>query len=197
MREMGITAIYPKPNLSKCTRRDQVVPHLLRNAKIFAANQVWSIDITYIQMHRTHMYLTAIIDWYSRMIVGWRLSDSLDTYPVTDAVKEAVKKYGTPGIINSDQGAQFTSNEYKDLLRTLGIRQSMDGKSRWADNIMIERWFRNLKVEKIYTEEYEAPAELRRNIEEYIKKYNERRPHEALDYKKPCEIFESSFSDAA
>jgi len=197
MREMGIITIYPTPNLSKCTRRDQIVPYLLRNANIFAVNQAWSIDITYIKLHRTHMYLTAIIDWHSRMIVGWKLSDVLDTYPVIDAVREATERYGTPAIINSDQGTQFTSREYKGLLKSMKIRQSMDGKSRWADNIKIERWFRSLKTEKLYTEEYETPKELRQAIKTYIDQYNNQRPHEALGYKTPAEVFGESFETAA
>ena len=139
MQEMAIQPIYPKPNLSKRNHKEQIVPYLLRNANIFMPNQAWSIDITYIKMQRSHMYLTAIIDWHTRMILSWNLSDTLDTEPVLQAVKDAVKQYGTPSIINSDQGSQFTSSEYKALLQELGIRQSMDGKSRWADNIMIER----------------------------------------------------------
>jgi len=143
------------------------------------------------------MYLTAIIDWHSRMIVGWKLSDVLDTYPVIDAVREATERYGTPAIINSDQGTQFTSREYKGLLKSMKIRQSMDGKSRWADNIKIERWFRSLKTEKLYTEEYETPKELRQAIKTYIDQYNNQRPHEALGYKTPAEVFGESFETAA
>ena len=120
MREMAIYPIYPKPNLSKRNYKQAVVPYLLRNMNIFMPNQVWSIDITFIRMQHGHMYLTAIIDWYSRKIVGWNLSDTLDTVYVIEAVQEAVEKHGVPGIINSDQGSQFTSNEYKALLKSLG-----------------------------------------------------------------------------
>ena len=140
MQAMGLYVIYPKPNLSKRDFRESIVPYLLRNKVVDFPNQVWSIDITYIPIGRGHMYLTAIIDWFSRKLMGWTLSDTLDT------VKEAVGRYGVPAIINSDQGCQFTSGEYKNLLRQYGIRQSIDGKSRWADNIMIERWFRSLKT---------------------------------------------------
>lgn len=150
MREMGIHAVYPKANLSKRNFRESIVPYLLRNKTVSFPNQAWSIDITYIKMCHGHMYLTAIIDWYSRKIVGWTLSDTLDTSSVMDAVRKAVKNCGVPAILNSDQGSQFTSDDYKQLLKSLHIRQSMDGKSRWADNIMIERWFRSLKTELIY-----------------------------------------------
>ncbi len=135
------------------------------------------------------MYLTAIIDWYSRKIMGWELSDTLDTRPVLAVVKAAVDKYGTPAIINSDQGSQFTSDDHKELLHTLGIRQSMDGKSRWADNIMIERWFRSLKCESLYINEYKTPRELLQLVREHITQYNTVRPHEALNYRTPEEVY--------
>ncbi len=152
MSETGIYAIYPKPNLSR-PGKEHKLPYLLKNMNIFLPNQVWAIDITYIPMRHGHMYLTAVIDWYSRYIVGWELSDTLDTAPVTRAVEEAIKKHGTPGILNSDQGSQFTSQAYTQLLRKHGIRQSMDGKARWVDNVIIERWFRSLKTEYVYINE--------------------------------------------
>ena len=194
MCDMGITAIYPKINLSKRNFKEAIVPYLLRNYTVNFPNQVWSIDITYIPMRRGHMYLTAIIDWCSRKIVGHHLSDTLDTSEVLYAVREAVARNGIPSILNSDQGSQFTSDEYKQLLRKLGIRQSMDGKSRWADNIMIERWFRSLKSEAIYPNEYTSPRELRQLINSYVKDYNTIRPHEALDYKVPDEAYYGVFA---
>ena len=197
MREMAIYPIYPKPNLSKRNFKHSVVPYLLRNMPIYMPNQVWSIDITYIKMLHGHMYLTAIIDWYSRKIVGWNLSDTLDTVHVIRAVEEATAKYGIPGIINSDQGTQFTSNECKELLKSLQIRQSMDGKSRWADNVMIERWFRSLKTEKIYIEEFQTPKELRSGIRSYIREYNTERPHMAHDYATPDSIYYGMFRTQA
>ena len=144
MTEMAIDPIYPKMNLSKRQKHAEVVPYLLRNAVIERPNQAWSIDITYIPMKHGFLYLTAIIDWASRCIVGWELDDTLDTRAVIEACKKAFK-VAKPEIFNSDQGCQFTSHEYKQLLKENGIKQSMDGKSRWADNIMIERWFRSLK----------------------------------------------------
>lgn len=194
MHEMGIRAVYSKPNLSKCDFKEGIVPYRLRNRLIFLPNQAWSIDITYIPYHHGHMYLTAIIDWYSRRIMGWELSDTLETAEVIKAVKEAVQTYGAPAILNSDQGSQFTSNEYKKLLKELHIVQSMDGKSRWADNIMIERWFRSFKTEEIYINEYRSPRQLRTAIREYVDKYNNLRPHEALDYKTPKSVYECVFT---
>lgn len=194
MREMGTHAVYPKLNLSKRDFKEAIVPYLLRNKVISFPNQAWSIDITYIKMQHGHMYLTAIIDWFSRKIVGWELSDTLETAPVLDAVRTAVELFGVPDILNSDQGSQFTSDDYKALLKSLGIRQSMDGKSRWADNIMIERWFRSLKTEMIHINEFRSPRELRWAIRQYISDYNTLRPHEALDYETPEEIYNSCFA---
>lgn len=196
MREMGIWAVYPKPNLSKRNFQEAIVPYLLRNKVVSFPNQVWSIDITYIKLNRSHMYLTAIIDWYSRKIVGWNLSDTLGLQPVLETIRNAVDRFGIPAIINSDQGSQFTSNEYKQLLKDLHIRQSMDGKSRWADNIMIERWFRSLKTELIYINEFNSPRQLRQSIRSYIDAYNSLRPHEALDYATPDAVYHASFCAA-
>lgn len=196
MAEMGIAAIYPKINLSKRNFKESIVPYLLRNKYVSFPNQVWSIDITYIRMAHGHMYLTAIIDWFSRKIVGWNLSDTLETDGVITAVKEAAAMHGVPYIINSDQGTQFTSTDYKDTLKNLCIRQSMDGKSRWADNIMIERWFRSLKTELIYINEFASPRALRNAIREYISVYNRERPHAAIDYHTPDEYFYGAFNSA-
>lgn len=197
MQEMGLYTVYPKENLSKRNFKEAIVPYLLRNRQIQFPNEVWSVDITYIKLHKHHMYLTAIIDWYSRKIMGWELSDTLSTAPVLTAVRTATEKYGTPAIINSDQGSQFTSREYKALLKEMQIRQSMDGKSRWADNIMIERWFRSVKTEEIYLNEYHSPRELRQALEKYVTEYNAIRPHEAIGYETPDEVFASCFHPAA
>ena len=139
------------------------------------------------------MYLTAIIDWYTRLIVGRNLSDTLDTFYVMEVVKEAIKNYGVPGVINSDQGSQFTSTDYKTFLREQGIVQSMDRKSRWADNFVIERWFRSLKVEELYPNENTTPKVLRKAINDNIWQYNNERPHEALTYRKSADAFNGSF----
>ena len=194
MQEMGLYTVYPKENLSKRNFKEAIVPYLLRNRKVMFSNEVWSIDITFIKLADTHMYLTAIIDWHSRKIMGWKLSETLATETVLAAVTEAVEKHGVPAIINSDQGSQFTSTEYKKLLKGYQIRQSMDGKSRWADNIMIERWFRSLKTELIYINEYHSPRELRQALERYVTEYNSERPHEALGYRTPDTVYNSCFA---
>jgi putative transposase len=189
MNEMGIQAVYPKPNTSKESKQHKHFPYLLRNMAIFLPNQVWAVDITYIRMGRSHMYLTAIIDWASRYIVGWALSDTLEAAPVVEAMEIAVKKHGIPAIINSDQGSQFSSDDYIALLASYGIRQSMYGKARWIDNIIIERWFRSLKCDDIYINEYPTPRELKNGINCYIHEYNFERPHQTLDYDYPADVY--------
>ena len=188
MTEMAIDPIYPKMNLSKRQKHAEVVPYLLRNAVIERPNQAWSIDITYIPMKHGFLYLTAIIDWASRCIVGWELDDTLDTRAVIEACKKAFK-VAKPEIFNSDQGCQFTSHEYKQLLKENGIKQSMDGKSRWADNIMIERWFRSLKWEEVYLTEYANIKEARVAIGKYIYKYNFKRCHSAIGDVPPASMY--------
>ena len=193
MEEMGLHVIYPKPNLSKPGKDHKSFPYLLRNKAIWLPNQVWAIDITYIPMVRGYMYLTAILDWHSRYIVGWTLSDTLEAAPIIEAVKAAIEQHGKPGILNSDQGRQFSSEGYIKLLATEGIRQSMDTKARWIDNVRIERWFRSLKVEYVYINEYSSPRELRAGIAGYIAAYNEQRPHQSLDYETPHNAYWSAF----
>jgi len=193
MDEMGIYTIYPKPKLSIPNKEHKKFPYLLRNKVIQFPNQVWAIDISYIPMAKGFMYLTAIIDWHSRYIVGWSLSDTLGVEPITEALTKAIKTYGIPCIINSDQGSQFTSDDYVNLLKSYRIRQSMDGKGRWIDNVIIERWFRNLKVEDIYINEYASPKALRAGVEEYVKNYNTIRPHQSLNNETPEEFYTSVF----
>ena len=193
MVEIGIYAVYPKPNLSKNSKQHKKYPYLLRNKLIWLPNQVWATDLTYIKMGRSHMYLCAIIDWYSRFIVGWALSDTLETMPVLDCMVMAFENHGLPGIINSDQGPQFTSDEYTRLLAANSIQQSMDGKARWVDNVIIERWFRSLKVENIYICEYLTPRELRLGIKQYIHEYNYERPHQSLDELRPWQVYNKCF----
>lgn len=188
MSEMDIHPIYPKMNLSKRMQQAKVFPYLLRNAVIDKPNQAWSIDITYIPIRHGFLYLTAVIDWYSRCIVGWEVDDTLDTRMVVNALKKAFK-VAKPQILNSDQGCQFTSQQYIEFLKKNGIRQSMDGKSRWADNIMIERWFRSFKYEEAYLTQYNNIKEARAAIGRYIFTYNFERCHSALDYQKPAECY--------
>ena len=188
MREMDITPIYPKMNLSKRMKQAKVCPYLLRNAVIDRPNQAWSIDITYIPMKHGFLYLTAIIDWYSRCIVGWDVDDTLDTTMVINACKKAFK-VAKPLIINSDQGSQFTGDKHIEFIRDNGIRQSMDGKSRGADNIMIERWFRSFKYEEAYLTEYANLKEAREAIGRYIYTYNFERCHQSIGNKRPAEVY--------
>ena len=188
MREMGIDAIYPKMNLSKRQKKAQILPYLLKNVDIKRPNQAWSIDITYIPIKHGFLYLTAIIDWYSRCIVGWEADDTLDTRMVIQAVRKAFR-IAKPEILNSDQGCQFTSNEYKTFLLENHVLQSMDGKSRWADNIMIERWFRSFKYEEAYLTQYNNIREAREAIRIYVKKYNFERCHSAIGGVPPALVY--------
>jgi putative transposase len=198
MTEMGIRTVYPKPSLSGRGKEHKVYPYLLRDKSFIRfPNQVWAIDITYIKMIHGHMYLTAIIDWRSRYIVGWALSDTLGAAPVVECVKAALERQGVPAIINSDQGSQFTSEEYTTLLREQRIRQSMDGKDRWVDNVIIERWFRSFKTEWLYVTELDSPRELRAGIAQYVDDYNSERPHQSLGYERPVGVYGGAFWEAA
>ena len=188
MNEMDIHPIYPKMNLSKRMQQAKVCPYLLRNAVIDKPNQAWSIDITYIPIKHGFLYLTAVIDWYSRCIVGWEVDDTLDTRMVLNTLNKAFK-IAKPQILNSDQGCQFTSQQYIDFVKENGIRQSLDGKSRWADNIMIERWFRSFKYEEAYLTQYNNIKEARAAIKRYVHTYNFERYHSALDYHTPAEYY--------
>ena len=179
MDEIGIEAIYPKPNLSKAARQHPKYPYLLRNFTAVRPNQVWSIDITYIRLKHGFIYLTAIIDWFSRCIVGWELDDTLSTAMVKNAVNKAFKT-AKPEILNSDQGSQFTSDDYIKLVENSRVKISMDGKGKGADNIPIERWFRTLKYEEVYLKDYENIKEARREIGGFIHDYNFKRFHSAL-----------------
>lgn len=188
MTEMAIDPIYPKMNLSKRAHNAHIMPYLLKNAVITRPNQAWSVDITYVPIEHGFLYLTAIIDWYSRCIVGWEIDDTLDTRMVITALSKALRT-ATPEIINSDQGTQFTSDEYRSFLKEAGIRQSMDGKSRWADNIMIERWFRTFKYDEAYLTQYRNIKEARAAIGSYIKTYNFERCHSAIGNRVPAEVY--------
>lgn len=188
MQEMGIAVIYPKPNLSNTAKGHKIYPYLLRNAVITRPNQAWSIDITYIRLKHGFVYLTAIIDWYSRCIVGWDLDDTLASPMVLRALEKAFA-VAKPIILNSDQGSQFTGHEYIEALQKNNIQISMDGKSRWADNIMIERWFRTLKYDEVYLKDYETLKDARRQIGEFIHNYNFERLHSALAYQTPGSMY--------
>jgi len=188
MRDMGIYALYPKPNLSKRFHAQYVRPYLLRNLEVTRPNQVWGIDITYIRMAKGFMYLFIIIDWYSRYIVDYELSSTLEKSFVESCLKRALALQ-KPDIINSDQGGHFTNPDYINLLETAGVKISMDGKGQCLDNAKTERFFRSLKYDRIYVNEYETPRELRAMLKEYMKTYNTYRPHSSLDDKTPFEVY--------
>ncbi len=188
MQEMGILAIYPKPNLSKRYHAQYVKPYLLRNLNIVRPNQVWGIDITYIKMRKGFMYLFIIIDWYSRYIVDYELSSTLEKGFVMTCLKRAFSRC-TPETINSDQGSHFTNSSYIELLESHGIRISMDGKGQALDNVRTERFFRTIKYDDIYINEYNTPRELRRGINAYMNKYNTYRPHDSLGGDVPINFY--------
>ena len=189
IEHMGIRAIYPKPNTSASAKEHPKFPYLLKNKTIRFPNQVWSTDITYIPIGKTHMYLSIVIDWFSRYITGWRLHDTLEAHECVACMSEAMDTYGTPAIANSDQGTTYTSGEYISLLAKYGVEQSMDGRGRWVDNVFCERTFRSIKQECIYINEYTTPNELRALIGKYIDDYNNTRLHSALDYETPAEWY--------
>lgn len=189
MQEMDIVAFYPGPNLSKRDLRERTYPYLLRNVGITRRNQVWGIDITYCGTPSGFMYLVAIIDWYSRFIVGWALSNVMKTDFIIRAIKEAIREHGKPEIINSDQGSQFTSKDYIDCIKSYeSISISMDGKGRAKDNARTERFFRSYKWERLYLLYPETVPELKQMTREYIAHYNWHRPHQALDSNMPSNI---------
>ena len=195
MREMGIHGFCPGPNLSKRLHGKYLYPYLLRGLNIDRPNQVWSIDITYCRLNHRFMYLCGIIDWFSRRIVGFSSSNTLEKGFVIETVKRAINQYGKPEIINSDQGSQFTSEEYISLLKENNIKISMDGKGRALDNQRIERFFRSYKWEKLYLEEYTTGKELKKITKEYIEYYNNIRPHESLNYRTPSEYYYKHFRE--
>jgi putative transposase len=192
MRELGIEALYPKPRLSKANLVHQVYPYLLRDLTIETANQVWCTDITYLPVLRGHFYLVAIMDWYSRKILSWRISNTLDVDFCIEALQEALDRFGCPCIFNSDQGSQFTSNAFTESLKEKGIRISMDGKGRYLDNIFIERLWRSLKYELIYIKSFEDGKHLKQEVKDWFNWYNMERPHQALDYQKPDQVYARS-----
>ena len=189
MKKMGIMALYQKPRLSVPHPDHKVYPYLLRGVEISRANHCWAADITYLPMARGFCYLMAIMDWASRRVLAWRLSNTLDASFCTEALEEAIMKYGTPEIFNSDQGSQFTSEAFIDILNTHDIRISMDSRGRWMDNVFVERLWRSVKYEEVYLKSYSTLAEARRELAGYFEFYNERRRHQGLDDRTPDEVY--------
>lgn len=192
MRKMDIHALYQKPRLSEPHPAHKVYPYLLRGLEITEANHVWVADICYVPMARGFCYLVAIMDWASRRVLAWRLSNTLGPSFCTDALEEALQRYGTPEIFNTDQGSQFTSEAFTGVLATRGIRISMDGKGRWMDNVFIERLWKSVKYEEVYLKAYNSIAEARRGLGAYFEFYNQRRRHQGLDNRIPDEVYWSS-----
>jgi len=189
MRKMGIEALYKKPCLSKPHPGHKVYPYLLGNLNITKANEVWCSDITYIPMARGFCYLVAIMDWASRKILSFRLSNTLDVSFCIEALEEAIYKYGKPDIFNTDQGSQFTSLEFINILIKNNIKISMDGRNRWMDNIFIERFWKTLKYQEVYLKAYESISHARKEITHFIDKYNTWRPHQRVNEKTPDEVY--------
>ena len=188
---MAIEAIYPKMNLSKRNQAHKVYPYLLKGVEITRVNQVWSTDITYIRMAQGFVYLVAIIDWFSRYILSWKLSISLENDFCIEALQEALGRYGKPEIFNTDQGSQFTSEDFTGVLKENGIRISMDGKGRWIDNRMIERLWRSLKYECVYLHAFERGSEAKAGIGKWLAYYNAERPHSTHGILTPNEAYDT------
>jgi putative transposase len=180
MAKMGIEALYRKANTSKKAAGSHIYPYLLRHLAIDRPNQVWATDITYIPMRRGFVYLVAVLDWHSRKVLAWRLSNTLTTDFCLDAVREAIHRYGTPQIFNTDQGSQFTSLDFTELLKGYGIQISMDGKGCWRDNVFVERLWRTVKYEEVYLHAYDSVPQAKAQLATYLRFYNERRPHQSL-----------------
>jgi len=197
MRLMGIESVAPKPNTSKPNREHVRYPYLLRNLAVCRSNQVWAADITYIPLARGFAYLVAIIDWHSRRVLSWRLSNTLDSSFCVEALHEALGRFGTPEIFNTDQGSQFTAAAFTDVLRDANVRISMDGKGRCIDNIFVERVWRSLKYEEVYLHAYCDLIEAREGIDRYFLFYNHERSHQALGYQTPDAVYQSAINLAA
>jgi putative transposase len=185
MRIMGLECLVPKPNLSKPNKKHPIYPYLLRGMRIVEPNQVWATDITYIPMKAGFVYLVAIIDWFSRRVLSWRISNTMDAIFCLDALAEALDLFSHPKIFNTDQGAQFTSEDFTGMLRQNKIAISMDGKGRCLDNVFVERVWRSLKYEEVYLHAYSDAAEARKQIGAYFDFYNLKRPHQSLGYQTP------------
>jgi len=197
MRKMGIEALYQRQNTSRRHPAHPVFPYLLRGLTIDRANQVWAADITYIPMARGFVYLFAVIDWFSRRILAWRISNSLTADFCVEAVEEAIARYGRPEIFNTDQGSQFTGSDFITLLKAHRIAISMDGRGAWRDNVFIERLWKSIKYEEVYLHAYDSVSAAKAGIARYVAFYNTRRPHTALDRKTPDHVYFQSVPLAA
>ena len=189
MKRMGIEAIYRRPNTSKPAPGHKIYPYLLRTLPVTRPNQVWAMDITYMPMARGFVYLAAVVDWYSRRVLSWRLSITLETDFCIEAVNEALARHGKPDIFNTDQGSQFTSIDFIKVLKNATIAISMDGKGAWRDNVFVERLWRTIKYEEVYLHAYRDVPEARAGIGQYLGFYNTKRPHSSLDGQTPDQAY--------
>jgi len=189
MKRMGIEALYRRPRTSRPAPGHKVYPYLLRKIKISRPNQVWALDITYIPMARGFVYLVAVVDWFSRRVLAWRVSITMDVDFCLDALEEAISRYGIPDIVNTDQGSQFTSQAFTGLLQKHHIAISMDGKGSWRDNVFVERLWRSVKYEEVYLMAYESVSAVRDGLKKYFGFYNTRRPHSRLDRQTPDQVY--------
>jgi putative transposase len=185
MRKMGLEALYRRPNTTKRNASHKIYPYLLRNLPITKANQVWATDITYIPMKQGFVYLVAVMDWFTRKVLSWKLSNSMEADFCVRTLEEAIAKYGAPEIFNTDQGSQFTCPAFIDVLTKHNIKISMDGKGAWRDNVFVERLWKSLKYEEVYLRAYDSVADARANLAKYLTFYNTKRPHTALDGNTP------------
>ncbi len=195
MKLMRLVPIYQEPKTSQKHPEHKIYPYLLKDLPITRPNQVWCADISYIPMRRGFLYLVAIMDWHSRKVLSWRLSNSMDAGFCVEALKDALARYGTPEIFNTDQGSQFTSTDFTDVLRDAKVKISMDGRGRWIDNRMIERLWRSLKYECVYLNAYETGSEARKGIGDWIAYYNETRPHSSHGIMTPDEAYDRRSPD--
>ena len=197
MRKMGLASVAPKPNTSLGNKSHRIYPYLLRNKTIDRPNQVWCIDITYIRLKGGFVYLVAIMDWYSRKVLSWELSNTMDSSFCISALESAIRLHGAPDIFNSDQGTQFTSEAFTSVLKHNDIKISMDGKGRWMDNVFIERLWRSVKYENIYLYDYVSMLDLRKGLKGYFYYYNTERTHQSLDANTPNEVYYTEIQKAA
>ena len=192
MRVMSIEALYRKPKTTRRHPGHKVYPYLLRNLAVTRSNQAWAMDITYIPMARGFVYLAAVVDWYSRRVLSWKVSTTMDVYFCLEAVEEAMEHHGKPEIMNTDQGSQFTSQAFTGLLKEKGIQISMDGKGAWRDNVFVERLWRSLKYEEVYLHAYDTVSAAKAGLDRYFRFYNKRRPHSSLDRQTPDQFYYES-----
>lgn len=188
-RLLAIETLYPKRNLSLANQQHKIYPYLLRGLTINRPNQVWSTDITYIPMAKGFIYLVAVMDWYSRRVLSWRVSTTMDTDFCVEALEEAIERYGCPEIFNTDQGSQFTSDDFTSVLKTNQIAISMDGKGRWVDNVFVERLWRSVKYEEVYLNAYDTVDQAKQALSRYFKFYNTKRRHQSLSKRTPDSVY--------